>query len=89
MEKGDMPDDPLVHAIPPKAEVDPLHPGPCPWGCCAPAPSQPSLLSPQLSAFQNAGPASFGPPQKAALGLRGQEGTAPNPAGSVPGIPVC
>lgn len=28
---------------PPKAEVDSLHPSPCAWECCVPAPGQPSL----------------------------------------------
>lgn len=61
METGDMPSDPLARAIPPKAELDPLHPSPWARGCCVRAPGQPSLLSPQLSAFQNAGSASPGP----------------------------
>lgn len=84
MEKGDMPNDPLVDVIPEKAKVDPLHPSPFAWGCCVRAPGQPSLLSPQLSAFQNAGSASFGLPPKAPLGLPGQEGTTrmiPKPRG--------
>lgn len=78
MEKGDMPNDPWVHVIPPKAEVDPLHPGPCPWGCCAPAPGQPSLLSFRLPKCRIC---PFWFPAKSPSGAAWAGGDSPKPRG--------
>lgn len=74
MEEEDMPVDPLVHVIPTKAEVAPLHPNPSAWGCCpCPGPAQPPLST--AFCLPKCRIRLFWSLQKAPLGLRGQEGT--------------